>query len=71
VSDVVMPLLSGPELSRRLAASRPQMKVLFISGFSDEALAEAQMEMPGSALLRKPVPLDQLARAIRRVLDRR
>lgn len=70
--DVMTPAMSGPELARRLRELAPALPVLMATGFSDllpEALAPS--ERP-SAILHKPVPLEALREALRRVapLDR-
>ncbi len=67
LTDVVMPEMRGGELARRLVAMKPGLKTLFISGYLDgEALLGA--EGPTS-FLQKPFSLDELARAVRRLLD--
>jgi len=70
VTDVVMPSLGGADLARRLAPLRPDMKVLFISGYADQAAARHGTIEPGAAYLEKPFSLDALARKVREVLDR-
>jgi PAS domain S-box-containing protein len=69
VADVVMPQVSGPELARRLAPSRPEMKVLFISGYTDGELAPYGVLREGTSLLRKPFKPEALARRVRALLD--
>jgi len=69
LTDVVMPHLSGRELAQRLAASRPDTHVLFISGYTDEAIARHGVLAPGTVFLQKPVTPDRLARAVRAILD--
>ncbi len=67
VSDVVMPGLSGQELSTRLQMSRPGLKVLFISGYAQEAITSHGILSPGAAFLEKPftpVALTQRVRAL-------
>src|SRR2546422_1061792 len=70
VTDVVMPGLGGADLARRLAPLRPHMKVLFISGYADQAAARHGTIEPGAAYLEKPFSLDALARKVREGLDR-
>ena len=70
VTDVVMPGLGGADLAQRLAPLRPDMKVLFISGYTDRAAARHGTMQPGAAYLEKPFSLDALARKVREVLDR-
>jgi two-component system, cell cycle sensor histidine kinase and response regulator CckA len=69
VADVVMPGGSGRELARRLAESRPDTKVLYVSGYTDDAIVHHGMLEPGLAFLQKPFTPDALARKVRAVLD--
>ena len=70
VSDVVMPTMSGRELSERLARMRPQVKVLFMSGYTDDQLLQRGVLQSGSGnFLEKPFTPDALARKVREVLD--
>jgi PAS domain S-box-containing protein len=69
LTDVVMPGLSGRELVRQLAAVRPGMQVLYISGYSDEAIARHGVLDPGTAFLQKPFTPDRLASKVREVID--
>jgi PAS domain S-box-containing protein len=69
VSDVVMPGLSGQELAARLTAVRPGLRVLFTSGYNEEAITNHGVLSPGSAFLEKPFTAGQLAQKLRAVLD--
>ena len=69
VSDVVMPQLSGKETAERLLRERPKLKVLFVSGYADEAIARHGELTPGAVFVQKPVLPDALARAVRELLD--
>lgn len=71
VTDVVMPLISGPELARRLSLLRPDMKVLFMSGYSDDAIVNHGIIDGGTAFLQKPFTPDALSRKVRQLLDSR
>ena len=68
VTDVVMPHLSGPELAMQLAKKRPEMKVLFISGYTDDTVFRHGVLEGGVAFLQKPFNLKALAEKIREVL---
>jgi CheY-like chemotaxis protein len=71
LTDVVMPGLSGPELARALFVSRPQMRVLYVSGYPDEAMASQGILEPDASFLQKPFTPEILARKIREILDAR
>ena len=69
VTDVVMPRGGGPELARTLAASRPHLRVLYISGYTTDAVADRGGPDSGEAFLSKPFTPHALAHAVRAVLD--
>jgi CheY-like chemotaxis protein len=69
LTDVVMPNLGGRELARRLGQSRPAMKVLYMSGYTDAAVVHNGVIEPGAAFLQKPFTAELLERKIREVLD--
>ena len=69
VTDVVMPRLSGRELVTRLSAARPDLKVLYISGYTDDSIFRHGVLEGGVAFLQKPFNLKDLAQKIRQVLD--
>ena len=69
VTDMVMPEMNGREVADRLKPLRPNMKVLFMSGFTDKALVHNGELDPGIAFLQKPFTPQTLARKVREVLD--
>jgi len=71
VTDVVMPGLSGPQIAELIEGVCPGLKVLYLSGYTAEALRRHGVEGPGIALLTKPFLPEQLARSVREVLDSR
>ena len=71
VVDVVMPEMSGPDLVREMSPLEPQMRVLYISGYTEEAMVHHGIEQSGAAFLQKPFLPDVLARKVREVLDAR
>ena len=69
LTDVVMPGGSGPELAERLAARHPEMRVLYMSGYTDDAIVHRGVIAPGIELLEKPFTPATLTRRVRDVLD--
>jgi PAS domain S-box-containing protein len=69
LSDVVMPHLSGPELAERLAISHPTTKVLYMSGYTDNAIGHQGALDPRIAFLAKPLTPETLLAKVREVLD--
>ena len=64
-----MPGMNGRELARVLATTRPTLRVLYMSGYTDAVIAQEGVLEPGTAFLAKPFTPDALARKIREVLD--
>ncbi len=69
VSDVVMPRMGGGDLAQRLTGLRPGLRVLFISGYPDDAVVRHGVLEHGTQLLQKPFALSELLRRVREVLD--
>jgi PAS domain S-box-containing protein len=70
LTDVVMPGASGPELTRQLVQRRPSLKVIYMSGYTEETIVHHGVLKPGIAFLHKPFTSDALGQKIREVLDR-
>jgi len=70
VTDVVMPEMSGRELAVRLLERRPDTKVLYISGYNEDAIAQHGVLDPGTTLLAKPFTPDDLRRTVAMLLER-
>jgi CheY-like chemotaxis protein len=69
VTDVVMPGLGGRELVGRLKMMSPNLRVLFVSGYTEEGVRKQGVLQPGTEFLEKPFTPDKLLRKIREVLD--
>ena len=69
MTDVILPEMSGPAVVERLVAEWPRARVLFMSGYAAEEVVKRGLLKPGTALLRKPFTLEELARTVRGVLD--
>jgi two-component system cell cycle sensor histidine kinase/response regulator CckA len=69
VTDVVMPGMSGPTLVARVETTRPDIRVLYMSGYADDTMAQHGVLEAGTSFLRKPFTPDELARTVREVLD--
>jgi PAS domain S-box-containing protein len=71
LSDVVMPQMGGPELAKRLAGARPEMKVLCMSGYTDDSIVRHGVLEAKLAYLQKPITPETLTTKVREVLDAR
>ncbi len=69
LTDVVMPEMGGRELVERLRARHPGLKVLFMSGYSERAVAVDGTMPPGTGFVEKPFTVEQLIRRLRKILD--
>jgi CheY-like chemotaxis protein len=71
VTDVVMPHMSGRALATELEVIRPDIRILYMSGYPQEELAAHRLDEGGAAFLAKPFHADELARRVREMLDLR
>jgi two-component system, cell cycle sensor histidine kinase and response regulator CckA len=71
VTDVIMPGSSGPQLFNRLVRQRPELRVLYVSGYTDDTIAHQGQLDSGVEFLQKPFTADALQLRVRAVIDRR
>jgi PAS domain S-box-containing protein len=70
LTDVVLPQMSGKELADQFKSSRPDLKVLYMSGYTDFAVVHQGVLNPGTHFLQKPFSLETLSQKIREALDK-
>jgi len=70
LTDVVMPGASGPELTKRLVEERRALRVIYMSGYTEDAIVQHGVLKPGIAFLHKPFTSEALGQKIREVLER-
>jgi CheY-like chemotaxis protein len=70
MTDVVMPGMSGPELANQITSTRPGLRILFTSGYTNDDLGPHGVLGPGRAFMQKPLTPDDLAARVREILDR-
>jgi DNA-binding response OmpR family regulator len=68
IADVALPLLGGREMARLLQRASPELKILYISGHTDQTIAVFGFSPPLEDVLRKPFTLAELTRRIREIL---
>lgn len=71
LTDVVLPKMDGTRLYRRISESRPQIRVLYVSGYTQNSIVDHGVLKPGVHFLEKPFTMDSLAGKVREVLDER
>lgn len=69
VTDVVMPGMDGPSWVRRALEDRPDVRVIFVSGYAEESVTEGQMRIPNSTFLPKPFSLSELTNTVHEQLQ--
>jgi len=69
LTDVVMPQMSGPELIRRLMAEQPDLRVLFMSGYTQDEVLANELDQRGTGFIQKPMSPGALTRKLREILD--
>jgi PAS domain S-box-containing protein len=69
LTDIIMPVMNGPELAKRFLSFRPETKVLFMSGYTDKVIGYVGALEPGTAFLQKPFTPQTLTRKVHEVLN--
>jgi DNA-binding response OmpR family regulator len=69
ITDMILPGMSGQELAKRLTERYPTARILFVSGYTEEAIIHQGMLDEGTAFLQKPFRLRELAQKVRQVLN--
>lgn len=69
IADVVMPRMSGREVAEQVTAARPKIEVLYVSGYTDDAIIQRGAIGPNKAFLQKPFTPAALARKVRQILE--
>jgi len=69
LTDVVMPGMSGRELAQRIQLARPDVRVLYMSGYTEDEIVRRGLGYSPAALVQKPFTADSLTRAVRATLD--
>jgi two-component system cell cycle sensor histidine kinase/response regulator CckA len=71
LTDVVMPGMAGPDLARAVRILRPETRIIFMSGYTDNSVLHQELLDPDAEFLQKPFTPEEVAQRIRSVLDRR
>jgi two-component system cell cycle sensor histidine kinase/response regulator CckA len=70
MTDLVMPQMCGRQLAERISISRPETKVLFMSGYTEDVIVHQGVDSATTDFLHKPFKLNELTKKVREVLDR-
>jgi CheY-like chemotaxis protein len=70
ITDLVMPGLNGRQLAEQVCAKYPSIRLVFMTGYTDDVVVQHKLLQPGSHLLRKPFSRAELARTVREVLEK-
>jgi CheY-like chemotaxis protein len=69
LTDVIMPVMGGRELAKRVSALRPDIKIVYMSGYTDDTLAYYGLPQPNTAYIQKPFTPASLAEKLRQVFS--
>jgi two-component system cell cycle sensor histidine kinase/response regulator CckA len=69
VSDVIMPGMDGPTWVRQALTQRPELRVVFMSGYAEETFGDVQAQLTNSVFLPKPFSLSDLAETVQRLIS--
>jgi|GEM_PF-2719654 len=70
-TDVIVPGMSGRDLAEAISILRPEIEVLYMSGYPDDLIADHGILKPGTNFLPKPFPVEGLAMKVREVLNKK
>lgn len=71
ITDVIMPAMKGQEVAQQISKVRPDIKILYISGYADDTFANNEITEPGPILLSKPFTQEKLIYRVAEILDSR
>src|SRR5262249_21557286 len=71
VTDLILPHVNGAKMAESLTRNRPELRVLYVSGYSLEYFSERKLVFPGGSFLSKPFTREMLAEKVREALDQR
>jgi PAS domain S-box-containing protein len=71
ITDIVLPGMSGPQMAQRIAARRPDLRVLYMTGYTDNPALLTEVQRPGDGFIAKPFTLEQVAEKVYRMIEPR